>query len=582
MAGTDKMKKRAIIIFMLIFVLPSAILTGCSKEQEMDIGQPVKIERGDLRQTVAADGSLVMPQQVELRFGTIGAVTEVLVEEGDKVKEGALLARLDNTSQKNAIKTALYDIQLARNDLAEQGPLQCRKLAFPSNYPNTSALRIFEQAQKDFEESWGLIEEGYYKEAAAKLRMTQSDLEVCAELLDAIVTNMKTDPASALTPTYEEKPDIPDDEHAFLDVTKVLDHLQQTEESLGNIQQLIGQGAYSEIAAALSEAQEDMITSYQAVKSSPGQTVRFSLSYPDVATGMDFLQLAESSLLELRERMEQDDFNAVEFAETLRLAQLDLQISHDILENNEVIFESGLNPKEVQQYNLNLQNAELDLQKARSALTKTEILAPFDGTVVDIGVEAADVLSAIDYSARTAVTLVNTSTIKLEGIIDEVDIFKVEVGQKAVITVDALPDKEFTGTVSFISPFGSEEASGVIRFDVTVELDPTEIELRGGLTATAEILVTNRKNVLLIPTGAIIATPMGEIAMVVNETTMQPEMRRLEIGTRSYQFAEVVSGIEEGEKVLLIDKEAMEARRSQMESGGGDPHGPSPGRGFLR
>ena len=95
----------------------------------------------------------------------------------------------------------------------------------------------------------------------------------------------------------------------------------------------------------------------------------------------------------------------------------------------------------------------------------TVIIAPSDGTVVSVDLKKDYVTSAQDYSSRTAVKLVDTKSIKFTGLVDEIDIMKVKAGQKASITVDAVPDKTFTGTVKFISPYGTKDTgSNVIKF----------------------------------------------------------------------------------------------------------------------
>ncbi len=108
-----------------------------------------------------------------------------------------------------------------------------------------------------------------------------------------------------------------------------------------------------------------------------------------------------------------------------------------------------------------------------------------------MGVKKNDVLSAIDYASKTAVQLVDTSQIKFQGQVDEIDILKIKTGQKATISVDAVPNKIFTGTVSFISPFGTPDTNNVVKFPVTILLDPTDVALKGGLTATADIAISS-------------------------------------------------------------------------------------------
>ena len=125
------------------------------------------------------------------------------------------------------------------------------------------------------------------------------------------------------------------------------------------------------------------------------------------------------------------------------------------------------------------------------------------------------------------------------------------MGQKATIIVDALPQEELSGTVIFISPFGTEE-TGVVNYAVKIELDHTEADLKGGLTATADIIVEKRENVLLIPNGAVKGT-RGDYwtEVVINEATMETEKRSITLGAQNALFAEVLSGVSEGEKVIV-------------------------------
>ncbi|MCK4331549.1 MAG: HlyD family secretion protein, partial [Dehalococcoidia bacterium] len=136
----------------------------------------------------------------------------------------------------------------------------------------------------------------------------------------------------------------------------------------------------------------------------------------------------------------------------------------------------------------------------------------------------------------------------------------VKVGQKAIVTVDALPDEEFSGKVTFISPFGTEE-TGVVEFAVTISLEPAEVELRGGLTATADIIVEKYENVLLIPNRAVKGL-VGDywVEVVIDEATEEVEKRQVVLGAQDAKFTEVISGLEAGEKVMV------EATRGGMRS----------------
>jgi multidrug efflux pump subunit AcrA (membrane-fusion protein) len=125
------------------------------------------------------------------------------------------------------------------------------------------------------------------------------------------------------------------------------------------------------------------------------------------------------------------------------------------------------------------------------------------------------------------------------------------VGQEAIITVDAIPDADLRGKVTFISPFGTQ-TTGVVEFAVTITLDPTETELKGGLTATADIIVEKHEDVLLIPNRSVKGSP-GDywVEVVLDEKTMTTEKRQVELGIQNEQSSEVTSGLSEGEKIIV-------------------------------
>jgi len=561
------MKTRVITVLVVNMSLLSLLLSGCSANV-LPAGQTFEVKRGDLDIVVSADGSLTMPNEFDLKFGTTGQVDEILVEEGDTVKQGALLAMLDNSAQKNAIKTALFSIQTAKNNIT----FGCGTDHLPYNYPDLSVPRIMEEAQKDMDEAVSYFKQGNYKDAGYWLVMTYFDIEVCEDLIKSR-PNAAVLAGAKINSTYypdltagSSVPEPPNDQ-------MVVDYLQKYRQKLMNIAQEMKVGDYAKIAPEFDAVQQEMLTASQLAKSTVSIKSRFVFQYADTPTSVDFLQSCLRSLQELEDYLTQDDAVTVEAAKKLYTAKLNLLVGRDVLENQTLIFESGgsINWQTLQKYNLSLQSAEIALYKAKQDIMKTAIIAPSDGTVVSVDLKKSYVLSAQDYSSRTAVKLVDTKTIKFTGLVDEIDIMKVKRGQKARITVDAVPNKALTGTVKFISPFGTQSGT-VIKFTVTIELDPTDIELRGGLSATADIMVASVKNVLLVPVSVIINTPGGPIVMVVNGTTGELERRRVTIGVQNFQFAEVLSGLKEGDKVQVVNqKGAVNAPITQPRPGAANP-----------
>lgn len=578
------MNKKLITTVGLVLILSIGSFAGCrgGEEEGADEVRIAEVERGDIIVSIAADGNLDMPRQVKLRFGTPGTVKEVYVEEGEEVREGALLAKLDDTAHKLAIASAQYNVELAMNDLVEK--IHPALMGYPKLYPDPSALLRLEQAQEELAQAQELLAQGDYEEASSELRLAQHDIEATHYLLNV----------PEIAYVSEEYDDLGKIIYKYPQIPRAIELLGQDKERLGDIQDLMQEGEYDEALTVLQAAQRELKETHRLVKASSGRikvsqriggccgelttqnqvpnpdygpgdprpyiysgssaTGLMPLPYPDTSTSLDWLKQVEEGLQNIQELFEQQDRDEQELATLLRMAQHDVEMSRTILEDNELIFRSGLNLKASRAYSLNLQLANKGLENAKEDLMKTEILAPFDGTVVDIGVKENDQLSAFDYSSKTAVHLVDTSAVKMEGVVDEIDIYQVKVGQEAIIVVDALPDDEFLGNVTFISPFGTSEA-GVVEFAVSIILEPTEVELRGGLTATADIVIAKYENVLLVPNRAVKGSAGDySVEVVLDEATGETETRSVDLGAENGAFYEVISGLEEGEKVIVAKK----------------------------
>jgi RND family efflux transporter MFP subunit len=530
------------------------LLAGCSKSVATPTGQIFEVKRGDLNISVSSDGNLTMPDEYDLRFGTNGQVQQIFVEEGDKVKQGALLAMLDDTSQRNAIKTALLNVQTAQNNITVQSKTTNAAQAcdhLPYTYPDLSVPRIVEQARKDLDKAVNEFKQGNYKDAGRDLIMTYFDIEVGADLIQskpdaAELAGAKTN-STYYPDLYEGGVKNEPNTNA-----SVVDYLHQYQQKLLDISNDMKVGAYDKVASKLEASQQGIATAYNLAKSTVYLQGSTMFEYPDAATSADFLEASIRSLQDLQDYLAQDNAEPIEAAKKLYITQLNLQVGQDVLENQTSLFVvgKGINWQTLQQYNLALQNAQIAIYNAKQNIINTVIIAPSDGTVVSVNLKKSSVLSAQTYSSTTAIQLVDTRSIRFEGLVDEIDIMKVQRGQKVTIAVDAIPNKMFTGSVKFISPFGTQSGN-VVKFAVTIQLDPTDVEVRGGLSATADISIYSAKNVLLVPVSVIVETRRGPVVAVINPATGQPEYRAVTLGQQNLQYAEVLSGLKEGDKVTV-------------------------------
>jgi RND family efflux transporter MFP subunit len=546
-----------VFVTLLLFIFP-----GCKGEQsKLSDKEIATVTRGDLVVTVSADGTLKMPREVQLKFGTPGTVKEVRVKKGDKVKTGTLLAKLDDSTQKLAVEAAQYKVELALNDLLEK--VHPAVMGYPRMYPDPVTAVRAEQAVEELKQAQEYLSQDDHLRAASQLRLAIHDLQAVNYLLKVPPVEVSLESIDELTGEKIEN---------YPEVSRAIRMVEQGLRELDEIQVDLEKGNLN--IAKLTAVTQQIYQTYQQVKNISGR-VRMSqrigeccqqltvqgmrmdsttggtpVPYPDTSTALAWLEQVENSLQNIQVCQEQS-CDELEFATKLRMAQHDIETSRKILENNELVFRSGVNLKTLRAANLNIQIAEADLRRAKEELMKTEILAPFDGTVVDVGVKVNDQLSSFDYSSKTAVYLVDTSTVELEATVDEVDIYKVKVGQEAIVTTDALPEVELKGKVTFVSPVGTSIA-GVVEFPVTIALEQPEIELKGGLTASADIVVKSYPNVLLLPNRAVKGSP-GDyyVEVVIDEVKGLTEKQPVHIGAQNDQFTEIVSGVEEGEKVVM-------------------------------
>jgi len=138
--------------------------------------------------------------------------------------------------------------------------------------------------------------------------------------------------------------------------------------------------------------------------------------------------------------------------------------------------------------------------------------------------------------------------------VDETDIGRLTAGQTAAITTGALPGEKFTGTVSFVSPYGNTMA-GPATFTVKLKVDGAGRQLQRGVSAVATIATAKKDNVLLVPAGALKGSKdnyyVDTVKAMPTGSNPEIEKRVVTIGLRIAEFVEIVSGLAEGEMVLV-------------------------------
>ena len=184
------------------------------------------------------------------------------------------------------------------------------------------------------------------------------------------------------------------------------------------------------------------------------------------------------------------------------------------------------------------------LEAARLRLEGANLTAPFVGVVAAINGRVGEVANV----TLPVMTLVDLGTYRIDVDIDEASIGQVQVGQKAEITLDAFPDKTLGGRVTHIDPVGTL-SQGLVNYHVTVQLDPTDLPVKADMTASVNIVIARKPNVVLVPNRAVRRDRDGRYLEVIVDG--QIRRQNVETGLSSETDTEVVKGLEEGVQVVV-------------------------------
>ncbi len=231
--------------------------------------------------------------------------------------------------------------------------------------------------------------------------------------------------------------------------------------------------------------------------------------------------------------------------------------------------------------------AQSALQEAESDLNETVITAPMSGVVVGEPKTAGTMAVQGSDNPTVIMTIADLSSKQIVAKVDETDIGSVKVGQQATFTVDTYTDKTFTAHVSQISKTdtgnswdttsskssSSSTSASVIYYYVILDVDDPEGLLFPGMTTRVEIQTASNDNALVVPISALKTDANGSYVVVVDANGKQ-ENRYVETGIYGDEYVEILSGLNDGEKVVNSYTAKTKTSSSSKSSRRGGPGGP--------
>ncbi len=424
------------------------------------------IARGDIVSKVSATGSLLPEQQVNLFFLTSGTVAEVLVTGGDAVRQGQVLARLDDA-----------DLQLAVHQAED-------------------AVTIAELNRKKL-----LAGPGESDVAVAKANLRSANA-AAANIAQGIVS-------------------------------------QEVD---------ISQLKYDSAQSAYQQATDQYNSLVQLAKDHP----RFAppqSTFDALKTSMENAYYgSEIARLQVQQLQNGADKGSLSVAYA-RIAQAKAALAQVMAPPTRL---------QIEQADLALEKANLALEQAKLRASRAELAAPFAGVVATVNAKAGEPAAG----AVPAFVLLDLGRFHLDVAVDEVDVAKLAVGQAVSVTADALPGLSLGGIVDRIAPTATV-VGGVVNYTVRIVLESSDAALRAGMSATAEIVVAEVKDVLVVPNWAIRRdrrTGQAYASLKVGEQLQEVEITT---GLRGEAYTEVTRGVQAG------DVAAVSTAREQLNLFGG-------------
>ena len=191
-----------------------------------------------------------------------------------------------------------------------------------------------------------------------------------------------------------------------------------------------------------------------------------------------------------------------------------------------------------------VEQARVNVEIARDRLQDLTLTSPFSGQLSSWDPQVGDLISP----GVPVGTLLDISAFHIEVTIDETEIAKLKVGQSATVELDAFAGETCDGVVSRLELVGNN-AQGIVTYGVRVDLQKSDRELKPLMTAVVDIIVDRREDVLVVPNRALRRDRDGKYVEILRLGI--PTRVAVETGVSDVDFSEVVSGLEEGQQVVV-------------------------------
>lgn len=548
------MKKKGLLIVIVLIVvicggggLAFKQMSAARAANEASTVKTAKVTRGDLELKVVETGTLDAVKAVEVKSRVSGRLAKLLVEEGDRVEKGQLIAVIDPKETQLQVERDSASLSGAQSGVAR------------------AAIDI---AQRRVTAREDLVQ--------AKTRVAQLELEL------------------GIQPTLTSQA-IQSAQTAFNTASQAREQLVRTTQPLertGSETELREAISGNEIALnELKRRQELLAKGFVAQRSVEEASLQVDQTKARLARAQD-----KMNRLDMQQKLELQQAD-----ERVRQANTDLERAkanriQDSLKRKEYeTAQSAARKAEIAMRDVEALSRSRDQQLAsvrqlqsvvsesQRQLGETEIRAPISGIVTQKLVQEGELVASISgfSSGSTIVKIEDRGQLMVKLDINEIDVARIATGMPATIDVDALPDTPLTGRVAKIAPSSrasatpGQGADAVVKYEVEIWLDSAPEGVRSGMSAKCTLIPKSRKNVLQLPAEFVgeekgehfVNFPLTAAEKMVKDA--KPRRQKVTVGLTTGSRIEVLTGVKEGDEVAKPEYKGP-ARKGMMGGGGGD------------
>lgn len=505
----------------LLFFLAAVLVAGCSLRRDRTTHAGYEVSRGDVEVTVIETGKIEAVQDVEVKSRVSGRIARLYVSEGDRVERGQLIAEIDPQEIRLQLEQAsaqLRGAEAGSKRSLENLTLTRKQLEIAVEQANQRYIA----AKREFENQPALTD--------ASLRQARLSLEQAQRDLDLLKN----------TTHPQQRVQV----EADLRRTKAA-----AETDRANYERLRGllQKGYV--------AQRDVDAARAQVEASEA-------AYRTAQDAFNRLEARQQS--ELRSAEQAIATAKAAYDQAVARANLDKNKEQAYLEAKAALNQAKEDLRRVRIEEQSLAQARAQADQLRSVvadsrrqLSETRIVAPISGVVTKKLVEEGELVAALSsFSGGTPIVeIAQLSALQVTLSVNEIDVARLDVGMKATVDVDALPDEKFEGKVARISPASEEQAAqgvgqdAVVRYRVEVRLTASDPRIRPGMSAKCTMQVGSRKNVIRVPIEYVGEDGDGQYVMVRKGEKGKAEKARVKVGLRSAAWYEILEGVGEGDRL---------------------------------